>query len=88
LRVLGPRPPRPVFIKQLEQRIPYYSERHLVKPGLTGWAQVRYPYGASLEDAREKHHYDLYYIKNQSPMLDALILLETARIVLFGRFSR
>ncbi len=64
------------------------SERHLVKPGLTGWAQVRYHYGASLEDAREKHQYDLYYIKNQSPMLDALILLETARIVLFGRFSR
>src|SRR5262247_1631879 len=88
MSLIGPRPERPVFIKQLEQRIPYYSERHLVKPGLTGWAQVRYPYGASLEDAREKHQYDLYYIKNQSPMLDALILLETARIVLFGRFSR
>ena len=88
MSLIGPRPERPVFIKQLEQRIPYYSERHLVKPGLTGWAQVRYPYGASLEDAREKHQYDLYYIKNQSPTLDALILLETARIVLFGRFSR
>ncbi|HEU0174531.1 MAG TPA: TIGR03013 family XrtA/PEP-CTERM system glycosyltransferase [Blastocatellia bacterium] len=88
MSLIGPRPERPVFIKQLEQRIPYYSERHLVKPGLTGWAQVRYPYGASLEDAREKHQYDFYYIKNQSPMLDALILLETARIVLFGRFSR
>jgi sugar transferase (PEP-CTERM system associated) len=88
MSLIGPRPERPVFIKQLEQRIPYYSERHLVKPGLTGWAQVRYPYGASLEDAREKHQYDLYYIKNQSPMLDALILLETARVVLFGRFSR
>jgi len=88
MSLIGPRPERPVFIKQLEQRIPYYSERHLVKPGLTGWAQVRYPYGASLEDAREKHQYDLYYIKNQSPMLDALILLETVRIVLFGRFSR
>jgi sugar transferase (PEP-CTERM system associated) len=88
MSLIGPRPERPVFIKQLEQRIPYYSERHLVKPGLTGWAQVRYPYGASFEDAREKHQYDLYYIKNQSPMLDALILLETARIVLFGRFSR
>jgi sugar transferase (PEP-CTERM system associated) len=88
MSLIGPRPERPVFIKQLEQRIPYYSERHLVKPGLTGWAQVRYPYGASLEDAREKHQYDLYYIKNISPGLDALILLETARIVLFGRFSR
>src|SRR5262245_8978446 len=88
MSLIGPRPERPVFIKQLEQRIPYYSERHLVKTGLTGWAQVRYPYGASLEDAREKHQYDLYYIKNISPALDALILLETARIVLFGRFSR
>jgi sugar transferase (PEP-CTERM system associated) len=88
MSLIGPRPERPVFIEQLERQIPYYSERHLVKPGLTGWAQVRYPYGASFEDAREKHQYDLYYIKNQSPMLDALILLETARIVLFGRFSR
>jgi sugar transferase (PEP-CTERM system associated) len=88
MSLIGPRPERPIFIKQLEQRIPYYSERHLVKPGLTGWAQVRYPYGASFEDALEKHQYDLYYIKNQSPVLDALILLETARIVLFGRFSR
>jgi sugar transferase (PEP-CTERM system associated) len=88
MSLIGPRPERPVFIKQLEQRIPYYSERHLVKPGLTGWAQVRYPYGASFEDAREKHQYDLYYIKNQSPMLDILILLETVRIVLFGRLSR
>src|SRR5262245_26112882 len=86
--LIGPRPERQVFIKQLEQQIPYYSKRHLVKPGLTGWAQVRYPYGASLEDAREKHQYDLYYIKNQSPILDIIILLETARIVLFGRFSR
>ncbi len=88
MSMIGPRPERPVFVEQLEQLIPYYSERHLVKPGLTGWAQVRYPYGASFEDAREKHQYDLYYIKNQSPMLDALILLETVRIVLFGRFSR
>jgi exopolysaccharide biosynthesis polyprenyl glycosylphosphotransferase len=88
MSLIGPRPERPVFIRQLEQQIPYYSERHLVKPGLTGWAQVRHPYGASFEDAREKHQYDLYYIKNQSLMLDALILLETARIVLFGRYSR
>src|SRR5262249_8469989 len=88
MSLIGPRPERPGFAEQLEERIPYYSERHLVKPGLTGWAQVSYPYGASFEDAREKHQYDLYYIKNQSPLLDAIILLETARVVLFGRFSR
>lgn len=88
MSLIGPRPERPQFVQQLEELIPYYSERHLVKPGLTGWAQVCYPYGASFEDAREKHQYDLYYIKNQSPLLDAIILLETARVVLFGRLSR
>ncbi len=88
MSLIGPRPERPEFVKQLEELIPYYSERHLVKPGLTGWAQVCYPYGASFEDAREKHQYDLYYIKNQSPLLDAIILFETARVVLFGRLSR
>lgn len=88
MSLIGPRPERPEFVSQLEQVIPFYSERHLVKPGLTGWAQVCYPYGASFDDAREKHQYDLYYIKNQSPWLDALILLETARVVLFGRLSR
>ncbi|MGH9845567.1 MAG: TIGR03013 family XrtA/PEP-CTERM system glycosyltransferase [Blastocatellia bacterium] len=88
MSLIGPRPERPAFVAQLEERISYYSERHLVKPGLTGWAQVRYPYGASFEDAQEKHQYDLYYIKNQSPLLDALIVLETLRVVLFGRLSR
>lgn len=88
MSLIGPRPERPQFVTQLERIIPFYSERHLVKPGLTGWAQVCYPYGASLEDAREKHQYDLYYIKNQSPLLDLIILLETARVVLFGRLSR
>lgn len=88
MSLIGPRPERPVFVEQLEGLIPFYAQRHLVRPGLTGWAQVRYPYGASLEDAREKHQYDLYYIKNQSPMLDAIILLETLRIVLFGKLSR
>ncbi len=88
MSLIGPRPERPAFVRQLEESIPYYSERHLVKPGLTGWAQVCYPYGASFDDAREKHQYDLYYIKNQSPLLDAIILLETARVVLFGRLSR
>jgi sugar transferase (PEP-CTERM system associated) len=86
MSLIGPRPERTEFVERLEERIPYYSERHLVKPGLTGWAQVSYPYGASFEDAREKHQYDLYYIKNQSPLLDAIILLETARVVLFGQF--
>jgi len=88
MSLIGPRPERTEFVERLEKRIPYYSERHLVKPGLTGWAQVSYPYGASVEDAREKHQYDLYYIKNQSPLLDAIILLETARVVLFGHPSR
>jgi sugar transferase (PEP-CTERM system associated) len=88
MSLIGPRPERPAFVEQLEELIPYYSERHLVKPGLTGWAQVCYPYGASFDDAREKHQYDLYYIKNQSPLLDAIILFETARVVLFGRLSR
>lgn len=85
---IGPRPERPVFVSQLEREIPYYSQRHLLKPGLTGWAQIRFPYGASIEDAAEKLQYDLYYIKNQSLMLDAVIVFETIRIVLFGRGAR
>jgi exopolysaccharide biosynthesis polyprenyl glycosylphosphotransferase len=85
---IGPRPERPVFVEYLGREIAYYSQRHLVKPGLTGWAQIRRPYGASLEDAREKLQYDLYYIKNQSPVLDAIIVIETIRIVLFGRGAR
>ena len=85
MSLIGPRPERPVFVEELERQIKYYGQRHLIKPGLTGWAQVRYRYGSSIEDAREKLRYDLYYIKNQSPWLDALILLETVRIVLFGR---
>ncbi|HEY6331895.1 MAG TPA: exopolysaccharide biosynthesis polyprenyl glycosylphosphotransferase, partial [Blastocatellia bacterium] len=88
MSLIGPRPERPVFVTELERQIPYYCQRHLVKPGITGWAQVRYRYGASLEDAREKLKYDLYYIRNQSPLLDALIVFETARIVLFGRGAR
>lgn len=85
---IGPRPEREVFVDQFREQIPYYSQRHLIKPGITGWAQVRYPYGASLEDAIEKLQYDLFYIKNQSPLLDMIILFETIRIVLFGRFAR
>ena len=88
MNFVGPRPERPVFVEQLSQIIPYYSQRHLVKPGLTGWAQVKYPYGASVEDAIEKLRYDLYYIKNQSLLLDAIIAFETVRIVLLGRGAR
>ena len=82
---VGPRPERPHFVSQLAQEIPYYEQRHLIAPGLTGWAQIKYPYGASVEDARQKLQYDLYYIKNQSLMLDAIILFETIKIILFGR---
>jgi sugar transferase (PEP-CTERM system associated) len=79
---IGPRPERPEFIQQLEKEIPYYDLRHLVMPGITGWAQVMYPYGASVEDAREKLQYDLFYIKNFSLLLDFVILMKTLRIVL------
>ncbi len=79
---LGPRPERPEFVKELEQIIPYYSERHTVKPGITGWAQVSYAYGASVEDALEKLKYDLFYIKNMSILMDLRIILKTMKIVL------
>jgi exopolysaccharide biosynthesis polyprenyl glycosylphosphotransferase len=82
---IGPRPERPVFNAMLEQEIPLYSLRHLVRPGITGWAQVMYPYGASVEDAREKLQYDLYYIKNYSVLLDIGIVFKTLRIVLLGK---
>jgi len=85
---VGPRPERPEFVSQLAKEIPYYSQRHLVKPGLTGWAQIRYPYCASVEDAIQKLQYDLYYIKNQSLLLDVITLFETVRIVIFGRGAR
>jgi lipopolysaccharide/colanic/teichoic acid biosynthesis glycosyltransferase len=82
---IGPRPERPEFIEKLENKIPYYKERLLVKPGLTGWAQINFPYGASEEDALEKLQYDLYYIKNRSFVLDISILLKTVKTVLGGR---
>lgn len=82
---VGPRPERPEFVEKLKQVIPYYSKRHFIKPGLTGWAQVRYPYGSSIEDAIEKLRFDLFYIKNLSPFLDTLIFFETIKVVLFGR---
>jgi sugar transferase (PEP-CTERM system associated) len=80
---VGPRPERPGFVNELTQTIPYYELRHSVKPGVTGWAQVRYSYGASVEDARKKLQFDLYYVKNHSLFLDLLILVETVRVVLF-----
>jgi sugar transferase (PEP-CTERM system associated) len=82
---VGPRPERPHFVKQLAEEIPFYEQRHLIPPGLTGWAQIKYPYGASIEDARQKLQYDLYYIKNQSLLLDAVIMFETVKTILFGR---
>ncbi len=82
---VGPRPERPHFVAQLAEEIPYYEQRHLIAPGLTGWAQIKYPYGASIEDARQKLQYDLFYIKNHSLFLDAIILFETIKIILFGR---
>jgi sugar transferase (PEP-CTERM system associated) len=85
MNFVGPRPERPHFVKQLAEEIPFYEQRHLIPPGLTGWAQIKYPYGASVEDARQKLQYDLYYIKNQSLVLDAVILFETVKTILFGR---
>jgi sugar transferase (PEP-CTERM system associated) len=85
MNFVGPRPERPHFVAQLAQEIPFYEQRHLIPPGLTGWAQIKYPYGASIEDARQKLQYDLYYIKNQSLTLDATILFETIKTILFGR---
>ena len=85
---VGPRPERPQFVDQLTERIPYYRERHWVKPGLTGWAQLCYPYGASERDAKEKLQYDLYYVKHRSLVFDLFILLGTAEVILWGRGAR
>jgi sugar transferase (PEP-CTERM system associated) len=85
---VGPRPEREHFVKQLEQKVPYYSERFTVKPGITGWAQVSYGYGASEEDAIEKLNYDLFYIKNMSFFMDLMIVLRTIKIVLFRKGAR
>ena len=85
---VGPRPERPEFVAGLEEQLPYYAERHMVKPGITGWAQINYPYGASVEDSRHKLEYDLYYAKNYTPFLDMLILLQTLRVVLWHEGAR
>ena len=85
---VGPRPERRQFVDDLEQHLRYYAERHMVKPGITGWAQINYPYGASIEDARHKLEYDLYYAKNYTPFLDFLILIQTLRVILWPEGAR
>ncbi|MEM1142053.1 MAG: TIGR03013 family XrtA/PEP-CTERM system glycosyltransferase [Pseudomonadota bacterium] len=85
---VGPRPERPEFVRSLSDEIPFFAKRHVVKPGITGWAQLNYPYGASEDDARYKLEFDLYYVKNQSLFLDFLILLQTAEVILFGKGAR
>src|SRR6185503_4764075 len=85
MSLVGPRPERPEFVKQLTEQIPFYGQRHVVRPGITGWAQVRYTYGASVEDAMEKLQLDLFYIKNMSLALDLFILFGTLKTVLLRR---
>jgi exopolysaccharide biosynthesis polyprenyl glycosylphosphotransferase len=85
---VGPRPERPEFVRELRKEIPYYDERHSVRPGLTGWAQVQYSYGASIEDAFNKLEYDLFYLKNMSFIFDLAIVFQTIRIVIGGRGGR
>ena len=83
MSLVGPRPERPAFVEELKEQIPFYEIRHTVKPGITGWAQVRYHYGASMDDARRKHQFDLYYVKNNSLVLDLLVLVETVSVIVF-----
>jgi lipopolysaccharide/colanic/teichoic acid biosynthesis glycosyltransferase len=85
---VGPRPERPVFCEMLAQQIPLYAQRHCVRPGITGWAQISYPYGASVEDSKTKLEYDLFYIKHLSIVLDLAILLETAKVIVYGRGAK
>ncbi|MEM9311446.1 MAG: TIGR03013 family XrtA/PEP-CTERM system glycosyltransferase, partial [Pseudomonadota bacterium] len=85
---VGPRPEVPQFVDDLQEEIPFYGERHMVKPGITGWAQINFPYGASTEDSRKKLEYDLYYAKNYTPFLDLVILLQTVRVILWPEGAR
>jgi len=85
---IGPRPERPFFVSQLREQIPHYDLRHRVRPGITGWAQVNYPYGASIEDAKHKLSYDLYYLKKNDLLLDLAILVQTVRVILFADGAR
>ncbi len=88
MSIVGPRPERPQFVANLATQIRYYSLRHSLKPGLAGWAQLSYPYGATVEEAAEKLKYDLFYVKNHNLLLDLLILIQTVEVVLFGRGAR
>jgi sugar transferase (PEP-CTERM system associated) len=88
MSLIGPRPERPIFVEELARQIPFYAVRHTVNPGITGWAQVRCEYGASVEDAKRKLQFDLYYVKNHSLVLDLLVALETIRVVLSGKGAR
>ncbi|GAB3290057.1 TIGR03013 family XrtA/PEP-CTERM system glycosyltransferase [Parahaliea aestuarii] len=88
MSLVGPRPERPTFVEELQRNIPFYSARHQVKPGIAGWAQLHYPYGASEEDARQKLQYELYYVKNHNVFLDFMIILSTTEVVLFGEGVR
>ena len=88
MSIVGPRPERPFFVKRLEENVPYYSLRLCVKPGITGWAQIKYSYGASIQDSLKKLQFDIYYLKNVSMFLDLLIIFETIKVVLFGKGSR
>ena len=85
MSLVGPRPERPVFVQRLREVIPFYDERHSVRPGVTGWAQVQYPYGSSVEDAIRKLEYDLFYLRSLSNAFDVAIIFRTIRVVLFGR---
>lgn len=88
MSLVGPRPERPCFVEEFMREIPFYAERHCVKPGITGWAQINYPYGASLEDARNKLAYDLYYVKNRGLFLDFIVVFQTVRVILFTDGAR
>jgi lipopolysaccharide/colanic/teichoic acid biosynthesis glycosyltransferase len=88
MSIVGPRPERPEFVSKLAEAIPYYAERHAVLPGVTGWAQINYPYGSTERDAAEKLQYDLYYVKNHNVFLDLMIILQTVEVVLWGKGSR
>jgi exopolysaccharide biosynthesis polyprenyl glycosylphosphotransferase len=88
MSVVGPRPERPEFVAELERRIPYYRQRHCVKPGITGWAQINHKYGDTIEDTIVKLEYDLYYIKNLAPALDGFIMFHTAKVMLLSRGSQ
>ena len=88
MSLVGPRPERPEFVDQLSSVIPFYAERHRVKPGLTGWAQLLYPYGSGEEDAKRKLEFDLYYVKHAGIVMDLIILLQTVEVVLLGKGAR